>query len=269
MFKLNVQRKVVHNMNELELKPTYWASISGGKDSLFMLKLILKHPEKYPLNGVVYFDLEIDYPFIKDVISKIKAECIRLKIPMFEIKPRQTWMTLYEKYGYPTRVARWCNNKYKLDCSDQFEQMQRQYGNSVNWYIGYCYDEKARYEKRTNKNEIYPLVDYEINESWILEWAREQTIFNNYYLTNDRCGCMYCPMASKLNFAYLYKYYPNEFNKMIELMKNTEIKLSERFNRKFSVTSSNPKYDAIYLDNIIKTKWINKLNELEKNYRYK
>lgn len=85
-MKTSNQKMWFINMNELELKPTYGASISGVKDSLFMLKLILKHPEKYPLNGVVYFDLEIDYTFIKDVISKIKAECIRLKIPMFCIK---------------------------------------------------------------------------------------------------------------------------------------------------------------------------------------
>lgn len=26
---------------ELQLKPTYWASVSGGKDSLYMLNLIL------------------------------------------------------------------------------------------------------------------------------------------------------------------------------------------------------------------------------------
>jgi len=249
--------------NELELKPTYWASVSGGKDSLFMLKLILKHPEKYPLNGVVYFDLEIDYPFIKDVISKIKAECIKLKIPMFEIKPRRTWIELYEKHNFPTRVTRWCNSKYKLDCSKQFEELQNKYGNNVNWYIGYCFDEKNRYKKRTNENEFYPLVDYEIEEKYILEWARKQKIYNNYYLTNDRCGCKWCPMSSMINFAYLYKYYPNDFNKMIELMLDTETKLEKRYGVHKSAYNSNSKYDANYLNNIIKTKWLKKLNELE------
>ena len=48
--------------NELALKPTYWASVSGGKDSLYMLNLILHNLDKYPLTGVAHFELEIDYP---------------------------------------------------------------------------------------------------------------------------------------------------------------------------------------------------------------
>lgn len=33
--------------------------------------------------------------------------------------------------------------------------------------------------------------------------------------------------------------------------------------RPFSVISSNPKYNSYYLENIIKTKWLKKLNEME------
>ena len=58
--------------NEIALKPTYWASVSGGKDSLYMLYYILNHLDKYPLTGVVHFELEIDYPFIKNVENKLK-----------------------------------------------------------------------------------------------------------------------------------------------------------------------------------------------------
>lgn len=51
--------------NEMILRPSHWASVSGGKDSLYMLNLILHNLDKYPLDGVVHFELEIDYPFIK------------------------------------------------------------------------------------------------------------------------------------------------------------------------------------------------------------
>lgn len=30
--------------SEILLKPSYWANVSGGKDSLFMLKYILNQP---------------------------------------------------------------------------------------------------------------------------------------------------------------------------------------------------------------------------------
>lgn len=74
---------------------------------------------------------------------------------------------------------------------------------------------------------------------------------------------MYCPLLNKLNFAYLYKYYPEHFAYMIEKMRETEELRERELGRPFSVISSNPKYNADYLENIIKTKWIYKLNELE------
>lgn len=86
-------------MNNVELKDSYWASVSGGKDSLYMFRLILEHPEKYPLNGVVHFDLEIDYPWVRNVINFYKVWCDKLGIPFITLKPRRTWYELYKKMG--------------------------------------------------------------------------------------------------------------------------------------------------------------------------
>lgn len=250
---------------KLALRPSYWASISGGKDSIFMLNLILHNLDKYPLDGVVHFELEIDYPFIHDVIDYVESECIRFGIRFVRIKPRKTWEELYEKYGFPSRVIRWCNDRYKLDARKQLEDWMKKSGFYVVHYIGYCADEAQRFTKRicAQKTEIYPLVEQGITEDVIWEWAKTQPIFNHYYETNKRCGCMYCPMASRLNIAYLYKYYPEHFNYMIEKMRETERMLRIKKGHPVSVISSNPKYNADYLDNIIKTKWIKKLNDIE------
>lgn len=88
-------------MNEIALRPSYWASVSGGKDSLYMLNLILHNLDEYPLDGVCHFELEIDYPFIHDVIDYMEDECKRFGIPFMRFKPRKTWEELYEKYGFP------------------------------------------------------------------------------------------------------------------------------------------------------------------------
>lgn len=136
--------------NEIALRPSYWASVSGGKDSLYMLNLILHNLDKYPLS-----------------------------------------------------------------------------------------------ENGITEDEIW-------------EWAKTVPIFNHYYEVNKRCGCMYCPMSS-----YLYKYYPANFSFMLEKMRETETKVSRELGRPFSVISSNPKYNSYYLENIIKTKWLPRLNEME------
>lgn len=252
---------------ELALRPSYWASVSGGKDSLFMLNLILHNLDKYPLDGVVHFELGIDYPFIKNVIDYMQAECERFGIRFVRIKPTKSWCELYKKYGFPTRVARWCNDKYKLTAKKQLQEFMKKQGFYIVFYIGYCADEEKRFAKRVDlqKVERYPLVEERIEEETVWTWAKTQPIFNHYYETQKRCGCMYCPMASKMNYAYLCKYYPDMFDFMIEKMRETELILEQELGRPFSVISSNPKYNAVYLEKIIKTKWLAKLEELERN----
>lgn len=232
--------------NEMTLNPTYWANVSGGKDSWYMLNVILSNPTKYPLNGIVYFDLEIDYPFIKDVINLMKERVKPLGIPFLCIKPRNNWNDLYNKYGYPDRIVRWCNSSYKLDCLKQLEEWEKSKGNQVISYIGYCVDEVKRYGKRNKDNERYPLVEENIEERYILEWARKQTIYNDFYSYNDRCGCIGCPMSSMKNEVYNYLYYNNIWHNYMELALETEKIREMKLGRPFSVWQSNPKYNTEY-----------------------
>lgn len=250
---------------ELALRPSYWANVSGGKDSLFMLNLILHNLDKYPLDGVMHFELEIDYPFIKNVIDYMQSECERFGIRFVRLKPPKTWNELYEKHGFPTRTVRWCNREYKIKAKKQLEEFMKTQGFYIVSYIGYCADEEKRFAKRVDlqKVERYPLVEENIEESTIWQWAKTQPIFNHFYETQKRCGCMYCPMASKLNYAYLFKYYPTQFDFMIEKMRETELIRSQELGRPFSVTSNNPKYNVDYLERIIKTKYVYKLEDLE------
>ena len=46
-------------------------------------------------------------------------------------------------------------------------------------------------------------------------------------------------------------------------MRETEQIREKELGRPFSVSSSNPKYNADYLDNIIRTKWLKILNDME------
>jgi len=82
--------------SEIVLRPSYWASVSGGKDSLFMLKYVLSNLDRYPLDGVVHFELEIDYPFIHEVIDYMESECKKFGIKFVRIKPHKTWSELYD-----------------------------------------------------------------------------------------------------------------------------------------------------------------------------
>ena len=245
----------------LELRPSYWASVSGGKDSLYMLNLILHNLDRYPLDGVVHFELEIDFPFIHDVIDYMESECKRFGIPFYRIKPRKKWLDLYEQYGFPTRKVRWCNDKYKLDSLKQLKEFLSTKGLYIVNYIGYCADEldRVKTERNSRQKNVYPLVENGIFEDEILEWARQQPIYNSYYKYNRRCGCMYCPMMSMQNAAYLFIYDRDEYKKLIEFAKSTEIMREQTLGRGFSVWSSNPKYNTDYRDKMVREKYVPQL----------
>lgn len=238
-------------MANIALRTVHWASVSGGKDSLYMLKLILENPQKYPIDGIVHFELEIDYPFIKEVIAKMKEMVAPLGIPFRTYKPRKSFNELYEIWGFPTRKARWCNDKYKLDCKKQLEEDLKEYAQKPMYYIGFCADEEKRFKydvgERTNaQKEIYPIAEEGITEDVILEWAKTAEIFNGYYETNTRCGCYMCPMATMENDKYLYTHYPDLFADKMSKAAATEKKRTLELGRPFSVWQCNPKYNTEY-----------------------
>lgn len=104
------------------------------------------------------------------------------------------------------------------------------------------------------------MVEQGINESTVLNWAKNQTIFDDFYKYNRRCGCMFCPLQSMMSTAYLLKYYPEKYCEMIRLAKETEKKIEKEKKRKFSVWGE-PKYNTDYRDRIVRTKWVKKLEE--------
>lgn len=246
-------------MSKIALRPSYWASVSGGKDSLYMLYKILENPKKYPLDGVVHFELEIDYPFVKDVIDRMEKMCSHLDIPFLRIKPRKSWYELYKKYGFPTRKVRWCNGLYKLDCKKQLAKILADNGKYIVWYIGYCVDEDKRYKQRNDKCERYPLVEENIVEDEVWGWAKPNPIFNNYYKFNKRLGCMFCVMSSMSEQAYLLFYYPEKYFELMRLAKQTEFEVNVKTGRAYSIWSSNSKYNTEYRMKRIETKYLPEL----------
>ena len=151
-----------------------------------------------------------------------------------------------------------------MDCKTQLTELLKQQNCKPIWYIGYCVDEVRRYQKRCARtDEIYPFVEAGIEEDVILEWAKTQPIFTDYYKYNRRCGCMYCPMQSMTETAYLMKYYPEQYENMMALAKATEAKIESKLGRPVSVWSSNAKYNTEYRDKRVREFYLPKIEEQE------
>lgn len=244
---------------DLKLRPIHYACLSGGKDSYYMLGLILANPQKYPLDLVVHFELEIDWDWSKSVVNKIEKRCALAGIKFLRLKPEKTWDELCDMYGFPTRLARWCNSEYKLNPENQLKKWIKEQNCRPVAYIGFCADEKARFKydigNWQEQDMCYPLAEENITEDIVLRWARNQPLLKNWYSLFKRQGCKLCPIMSRLEMAYLYKYENETYQKYIMRAKEKE----ERFGIRVW-----EKYNVEQIDEIIKTKWLSILETREK-----
>lgn len=246
--------------NDIMLRPVHYASVSGGKDSLYMLLMILGNPSKYPLDMVVHFELEIDWDWSKKVIDYMENMCKKVGVKFVRIKPRKSWEELFEKYGFPNARARWCNNLYKLDCKKQLEEWIKSQNCRPVAYIGFCVDETHRFKYEIGNWEkqdcCYPLAEEGIKEEDILEWSKGVDLLKDYYKYFDRQGCMACPMARMKEWAYLYKTEPIKFEYFINKIKETEEMLKKK--------GKNYKFKNMGVEEFerrIKNKWAPKLEQ--------
>ena len=75
---------------------------------------------------------------------------------------------------------------------------------------------------------------------------------------------MFCPMANRLNLAYLLAHYPSEYEKFMKMCKDTEAMFEKRTGKKHSAFNGNSKYNAEYVDRNVREKYLPKLLELER-----
>ena len=165
--------------NSVALRPLHYASVSGGKDSLYMLKVIMSNPSKYPLDLIVHFELEIDWPFIKKSVDSIQRFANSFNIPFMVFRPRRSYNELFGKWGLPSRLGRWCNSSYKLDCKLQLEEFIRSLSCRPVAYIGFCADEIKRFKycvgswNPEEKQDIcYPFAQANTTDSFIFSSAK-------------------------------------------------------------------------------------------------
>ncbi|MCQ2088052.1 MAG: phosphoadenosine phosphosulfate reductase family protein [Bacilli bacterium] len=238
----------------------YIAKLSGGKDSLYMFAHIMNNLDRYPLDAVAHVELPYDYPWVKNVIDYMENKCKILGIPFYRLKPEITFEEGFEKWGYPTRLCKWCNRAFKLDTVNKFERTILKDKNCIS-YIGFCADEVKRF--KNSDNEIYPLAELGIYEETIWRWAKNQDIFNDHYRYTYRQDCMYCPMRSKAEDIYLYHYYPEYFDYFNKLAMESEKIISDRIGHKFTPWGA-PKYDTQYRIDRVKRSELKELTEWKK-----
>lgn len=184
-------------------------SLSGGKDSTAMLLLMIERG--MPIDMVLSADTGMEFPEMYEHLAKVDNHLYRerglhittlcypqgFEYLMFEIPIRQK-RALERRiangqstsgYGWPNMRVRWCTSKLKTDLIDK--EVHRLKGNhNALHYIGIAADEAHRC-----KGEVYPLVEWGINEAEALKYCYDHGFdFGGLYNIYHRVSCWCCPL---------------------------------------------------------------------------
>lgn len=215
----------------------YIASVSFGKDSLAMLLLIFEHPDKYPLDEVIFFDWGMEFQAIYNnrdkVIPLLQEKGIKftqLTYPysfkyMFSEKP------ITKKNGTTQLGYGWCGGRCRWGTDRKKATIRKYYSNSLKdknivEYIGIAADELPRIEKAKERGQILPLVDFNMTEEDALNYCyksgynwEEEGI--ELYSILDRVSCWCCKNKNLKELRQIYKFLPRTWEGLKELQSLT------------------------------------------------
>lgn len=225
----------------MEKEMIYVLSLSYGKDSMAMLEEVCRRnlPLDYVIHCNIMFDKNIsgEHPlmaqWIPEAEKRIK-ELYGIKVINLTAKKNFTeqFYTIKQRgkhkgdnYGFPFIKKSWCNSSLKLDPIDKFCRKLIRGGQSVTEYIGIASDEPKRLERykelETDNHKYITLADLGIDEITAMDICREKNLLSPKYENSFRGGCWFCPKQSMWDLYQLWKNYPNYFNKLVEMEKDS------------------------------------------------
>ena len=194
-----------------------YVAFSGGKDSETALYLAYKAG----VRKAIYANTGLEFPETERFVYNFADY---LGIELIEIKPKDDFWDIVEKFGIPTKDRRWCTKHLKLEGLKKFK--------------GTIVDGSRKYEslgrmlrpqesKLGNLRVIYPILDWLALDVWLfLEW---KNLPHNplYDMGYERIGCFMCPSMLNSEFHNLKKTHPELFEKWYRFLKSKGYSHSE------------------------------------------
>lgn len=230
---------MTENIKDESFNLEYIASLSYGKDSLYMLEIIYKNG--LPLDRIVHAEIMATPTIHADlppmVEFKKKADALILEkygIVVEHIKAPVSYEELFYKiknskrtkpknigkiYGFPYVMGAWCTSGLKRSVLGKFKKK------NIHQYIGYAIDEKKkeRQEKiqlyllgQSDFNGSYPLVDYNVTEDECFNWCKENGLLSPVYETSTRGGCWFCHNSTLQTLYNLKVNYPDYWKLLLK-----------------------------------------------------
>ena len=114
--------------------------------------------------------------------------------------------------GWPGIRVRWCTGQLKTKLIAKEVNRLKKEKNALN-YVGIAADEPDRI-----KDEIYPLVEWDITEAQALQICYDRGFdWNGLYEIYHRCSCWCCPFQRIGELKSLRSHHPDLWQKLLEM----------------------------------------------------
>lgn len=218
-------------------------SFSGGKNSTAML--IMMKERGIPIDGIVFADTGAELPETYGFILKVedwlgqKIDVVRHPLDFFDWFYRvfEKGNHIGEIHGFPRifsfrgKGGGWCTKSLKIDPLGKYAQ-----GRTM--AVGMAADEYHRtFAQSRRYPKVYPLCEWMMTSLDCYNLCVEHDLLNPIYHRFGRSGCWTCPNQSVKALRMLYAFYPNLWQKLLQMEKDspfpfrTEFKLQELHNQ--------------------------------------
>lgn len=227
------QNKTVYLNTKIE---QFIVSFSGGKDSQVTLDLVSRvlPPDNY---NVMYSDTGMEIPPSLAIWELTKSYYTRvypqLKFHLSK-NPQENTVDLWEKFGLPSRVHRWCCTVVKT--APLYRDLKHINGNgkqpNVLVFEGVraeespkreSYDRIGKQVKHNNVINARPIFNWNLTEVFLYLFARGLSINEGYRYGLSRVGCVICPFSSEWNERIVSKIYPNKLDPFLTVIKKATV----------------------------------------------
>ena len=222
-------------------------SLSGGKDSTFMLHEMIRRGEQ--IDEIINVDTTAEFDgMYKHMELMCKEFDITVLKPehdfehyMFDEVMKTSKRAGQKGYGWANPNYIWCRKKLKLEVIDKY--IREKYGKDVLMNIGIAFDEYDRYNfdfVKTRKR--YPLIEWKVTELEALKGCYDLGYhWDGLYKRFFRVSCWCCPLQSIKDLYVLYTYYPELWQKL----RDYDNRQGARFRKDYTLQQLQEKFDNL------------------------
>lgn len=213
------------------------ASFSGGKDSQVTLDLVSRviPPDDFM---VIYADTGMEIPPSIEIWEKTKkyytANYPQLRFHLAQ-NPEKDTVELWEKFGLPSRIHRWCCTVAKT--APLYHDLKHINGNgkqpNVAVFEGVRSEEspsRAKYDRKIGKNVKHagvinasPIYYWNTVEVFLYLFGRKLPVNEGYRFGLNRVGCYICPFSSEWSEHIVNKKYPDNINPFLKTIERQSV----------------------------------------------